>query len=125
FHTLRDCGLTCFHSPFEVASIDRKLDPDVPGIILPVDKRSSGALADRGQFRKRNLLACWRRHKQIADFPGVRAKLWLHTKDEIEQLLTLDDLRSRLASDPGLHHGFDIGDVDSVTRNLLAVGIDQ
>ena len=53
------------------------------------------------------------------------AELRLHAHHQVEQLLALDDLGHRLPADGGRDHGFHVGDVDSVARNLVAVHIDQ
>ena len=48
----------------------------------------------------------------------------LHAHDQVEQLLALNDLRGRLAADSGLDHAFDVGDIDAITRDFLAVHVD-
>ena len=52
------------------------------------------------------------------------AELGLHADYQIEQLLSLNDLRDRLSADCGRNHGFHIGDIDAVARNLVAIDID-
>ena len=74
---------------------------------------------------KRNLLAGGRADEQVADLLGVLAELRLHADDEVEQLLALNDLGGRLAADGGLNDRFDVGDVDAVARDLVAIDVDQ
>src|SRR5580692_6346008 len=50
--------------------------------------------------------------------------LRLHAHYQIKQLLALIHLRGGLAAHPGLDHTFDIGDVDSVPRDFVAVHVD-
>ncbi len=61
--------------------------------------------------------------RQIRDFRGVRAVLRLHADDEIEQFFALDHLGGGLASNGGLHHGLNIGNIDSVAGDFVAVRI--
>ena len=49
----------------------------------------------------------------------------LHADDQIEQLLSLDDLRRGLSPDGSGDHGFEVGDVDSVARDLGAVNVNE
>ena len=56
---------------------------------------------------------------------GVAAKLGLHAYHQIEKLLPLDHLGDRLASHSRRDHGFHVGYVNSVARNLVAIHIEQ
>ena len=80
---------------------------------------------DVGQLGQRDLLAVGRSHQQIADFLGAAAELGLHADHQVEQLFSLDDLGDSLAADCGLDHRFHVGDIDSITRNLVAIDINQ
>ena len=53
------------------------------------------------------------------------AELGLHAHHQVEHFFALDDLGHGLSPDRGRNHGLDIGDVDSIARNLVAVDIDQ
>ena len=53
------------------------------------------------------------------------AELRLHTDDEVEELFALNDLSGGLPADGGGDNGFDIGNVDAVARDLVAIDIDQ
>ena len=74
---------------------------------------------------QRNLLAVGRSYQQVADFVGAAAELRLHAHHQVEKLLALDDLRDGLTAYRGFDHGFHVGDVDSVTGNLVAVDVDR
>ncbi len=77
------------------------------------------------EFRERNLLSRGSRNEKIANLPRARAELRLHAHDQVEELLALNHLRGRLPADGRLHHRFDVGDVNSVARDLRAVRIDD
>jgi hypothetical protein len=50
--------------------------------------------------------------------------LRLHAHDQIKEFFSLNDLRRSLSAHGCLDHGFDIGDVYAITRDLLAVDVD-
>jgi len=50
--------------------------------------------------------------------------LRLEPDDEVEEPLPLHDLRRRRPADRGLEEGVDVGDVEAIARDLLAVGRD-
>ena len=56
---------------------------------------------------------------------GAAAELRLHADHEVEQLLPLNHLGHRLASDGRRYHCFYVRDVDAIARNLVAVDIHQ
>ena len=49
----------------------------------------------------------------------------LHADYEVEQFFSLDDLGCGLTADRGLDHCLDVGNIDAIPRNLLAVHVDQ
>src|SRR5579872_4418706 len=53
------------------------------------------------------------------------AELRLHADDQIEQLLSLDDLRRGLSTNGGSDHSFDIRNVYSVAGDLSAIDVDK
>ena len=119
------CRLAVSHRPLQIAAFDAVLHSDVAGIVFAINKRRAVSLADSGQLAQRNLLSVGRADQQIPDLMGAAAKLRLHADHQIEQLFSLDDLGDRLPADRGRDHGFHVGDVDSVARNLVAIHIDQ
>src|SRR5712692_9268752 len=56
---------------------------------------------------------------------GAGAILRFHANDKIEEFFALDNLGGGLAADSRLDDGFDVGDVDAVASDFLAVGIDN
>ena len=121
FHRL----LPIFHGTFQVAALNAVLHADVARVIFAIDKRSAVALLDVWPVPEWNLLAVRRSHQQIANLLRATAELRLHAHDKIEQLFALHDLRRGLPTDGRLDHGFDVGDIDAVARDLLAVDIDE
>ncbi len=113
------------HGALQVAAFDAVLHADIARVVFAINKRCAVALADVGQLAQRNLLSIRRADQQIADLVRAAAELRLHAHHQIEQLLALDDLGHRLSADRRRDHGFHIGNVDSVARNLVAVHIDQ
>ncbi len=74
---------------------------------------------------ERDLLTVGRAHQQISDLMRAAAELGLHADHQIEQLLSLNDLGDGLPADRGGNHSFDVGNVDAVARNLVAIDVDQ
>ena len=122
---LRDVLLTLFYDAFQVAAFHGKLNADVARIILAIDEGSAGGFADGGEFGERNLLPRGCGNQQIADVPGIRTELWFHSNHHVEKFFALNDLGGGLPADSGLDDGFDVGDVDGVACDFLAVGIDD
>ena len=118
-------GLAVAHRPLQVAALDAVLDADVARVVFAIDKGRAVALADVGQLAQRNLLAVGRAHQQVADLVRAAAELRLHAHHQVEELFALDHLGGRLAAHGGLDHGFHVGDIDAVARDLVAVHVDQ
>ena len=53
------------------------------------------------------------------------AELRLHPHDQVEQLFALNDLRYRLSANGRGDHGFYVGNIDSVARDLVPIDIHQ
>src|SRR5690242_14970770 len=90
---LFDRVLPGINDALEVAAFHRKLNSNVARIVFTIDEGSSRSLLDAGELRKRNLLAGWRRHQEIANVARARAILRLHAYDQVKKLFALDDLR--------------------------------
>ena len=52
---------------------------------------------------------------------GVGAELGLHADNEVEEFFALNHLRGGLTTDGGLHYGFDVGDVDAIAGDFVAI----
>src|SRR5579872_3167648 len=120
-----DRGLTIAHRALKIATFDGILHADVAGIVFAVDERRAISLLDAGQLAERKLLAIGRAHQQVANFLGAAAELRLHAYYEVEELFALDHLGGGLSAHRRLHYRLNIGHVDSVTRDLVAVHINQ
>src|ERR1700676_980182 len=125
FDGFGDGGLTGVDDAFEVAAFHGELNADVAGIVFTVDEGSAGAFADGGELGERNLLSGGGGHENIGNFAGAGTILRLHAHDEIKKFFALNDLGGGLAADGGLHDGFDVGNVDAVTRDFLTIGFDE
>ena len=70
-----------------------------------------------------NLLSCRSADQQVSDLLLTLTKSQLHPDDKIKEFLALDDLRCRLTTDRGLDDGFNVGHVDAVTGNPVAINV--
>ena len=125
FCDIRDGPLPVTHGAFEIASLDAVLHADVAGIVFAIDKGSAGSFLNVGERRERNLLPAGRAHQQIGDLLRVLSELRLHAHHEIEELLALNHLRRRLPAHRRLNHAFHVRHIYAVTRDLLAIHLDQ
>jgi hypothetical protein len=116
--------LRLVHRAGQVAALDAELDSDVTRIIFAIDERRAVALTNRGQLGNRNLLPGRSGHQQIADGVLARTVLGFHAHHQVEQLLALNHLRGGLPAHRSLDHALDIGDIDAVTRDLVAIHVD-
>ena len=49
----------------------------------------------------------------------------LHANHEVEELFPLNHLGDGLSADCGFNHCFNIGDIDAVAGNLVAIDVNQ
>src|SRR5437016_739059 len=125
FYRFRHRRLSGIHNAFQVSPDNRKLNADVTRIVFPVDERRAAGFFDAGELGKRNLLSAGSGNKKVPNLARAGTELRLHSNDEVKEFFSLDDLRGSLSPDSRLHDRFDIGDVDPVTRDFLAIGVDD
>src|SRR5690242_14536423 len=122
---LGDSSLARVDSAFQVAALDGKLNANVAGIVLAIDEGCAGAFLNGGELGERDLLAGRGGNEEIADVVGAGAVLRLHADHQVEKFFALNDLRSSLSADGGLHDGFDVRDVDAIAGDFGAVGVND
>ncbi len=80
---------------------------------------------DIAELAEGQILAVGRGDEQVADGVFVFAERLLHAHHQIELALALNDLRGRLAADGRVHDVVNVAYVETVARELLAVGCDD
>ena len=90
-----------------------------------VDERRAFAQLDVGKLAERKVLAVRRRDQDVLDGLHVLPVRLLKPDDQIEGPLALNDLRGGRAADGGFDERVDVADVQSISRDLRAVGLDR
>src|SRR5215470_15383830 len=118
-------ALAIFDGTLQVAAFNAELDADVAGIVFAVDEGGAVALLDVRERPDGDLLAGGGADKQIANLLRAFAEFGLHPYDEIEEFLALDDLRCGLTSYGGLNDALDVGNIDAVACDFVAIHLDK
>src|ERR1035438_6900382 len=124
-HGLFHRRLSVLHSALQIAPFDAVLNADVTRVIFTVNKGCAVPLRNIGKLTERDLLSIGSAYQQVSNFMGAAAELRLHVHDQIEQLLTLNDLGDALSPDGGGNYSFYVCHVDPIPCNLVAINIDQ
>ena len=125
FHHFVDGRLAIADGALQIAALDAVLHADVARIVFAVNEGRAVALGDVRELAERNLLPIGCADQQVPDLLCAAAELRLHAHDQVEQLFPLNDLSDRLPADSGRNYGLDVGDIDSVSRDFVAVDVHE
>ena len=124
FHRRVDFLLRLGDEAADVAVGHVALDDDAPLCHFAADLRRAFGDVDLGELAERNERAARRRNENFLDRLDIVARCFGKTHGEAENFQAFINLARFLAADGGLDHVLNVGDVDAVARDLVAVDFD-